>query len=216
LAGRDLRSTVTTMDALLTQVSVAQQILDQGGHYLMVVKQNKTKLYTAIALLFQTPPVPAQPGETLAYAYHGKAHGRLEQRTLASSTALNHYLDWPGIAQVLQRTCRRVMLRTGSVESETTSGITSLPRQLAGPEQLERFWRGHWTIENRLHYVRDQTLGEDRCQVHTGTAPQVLAALRNGILAALRYHGWTNIAEANRRYAANPQKALHLLGGFAT
>jgi len=216
LAGCDLCGTVTTMDALLTQAHVARQIRNQGGHYLMVVKQNQLNLYRAIELLFQTPPVPARPGETLAYEYHGKAHGRLEQRTLESSIALNGYLDWPGVAQVLRRTCRRVMVSTGLVESETTYGITSLPRDLAGPEQLERFWRGHWTIENRLHYVRDETLGEDRCQVHTGTAPQVLATLRNGILSLLRYYGWSNIAEANRRYAANPQKALHLLGGFTT
>ena len=92
------------------------------------------------------------------------------------------YLDWPGVGQVLRRTCRRVMVSTGLIESETTYGITSLPRELAGPELIERFWRGHWTIENRLHYVRDETLGEDRCQVHTGTTPQVLATLRNGIL----------------------------------
>lgn len=216
LAGRDLRGTVTTMDALLTQTDLAQQILDQSGHYLMIVKQNQPTLYDAIALLFQTPPVPAWPGETCSYTYHSKAHGRLETRTLDTSLALNHYLVWPGLAQVLRRTCRRVMLRTGLVETETTYGITSLPLQLAGPEQLEHFWRGHWSIENQLHYVRDQTLGEDRCQVHTGTAPQVLAALRNGILTTLRYHGWTNIAEANRRYAANPHKALLLLGGFTT
>jgi predicted transposase YbfD/YdcC len=216
LAGRDLRGTVTTMDALLTQGDVARQILNQGGHYLMVVKKNQPNLYRAIELLFKTPPVPARPGEALLYEYHGKAHGRLEQRTLESSIALNSYLDWPGVAQVLRRTCRRIRVSTGLVESETTYGITSLPRALAGPELVERFWRGHWTIENRQHYVRDETLGEDRCQVHTGTAPQVLATLRNGILSLLRYHGWSNIAEANRRYAANPQKILHLLGGFTT
>ena len=217
LAGRDLSGTVTTMDALLTQGAVARQILDQHGHYLMIVKKNQPNLYRAIELLFQTPPVPARPGEALVYAYHGqKEHGRLEQRTLESSIALNGYLDWPGVAQVLRRTCRRVIVSTGLIESETTYGITSLPRELAGPEQVERFWRGHWTIENQLHYVRDETLGEDRCQVHTGTAPQVLATLRNGILTLLRYHGWSNIAEANRRYAANPQKALQLLGGFTT
>ena len=117
---------------------------------------------------------------------------------------------------MLRRTCRRIIVSTGLIESETTYGITSLPRDLAGPELVERFWRGHWTIENRLHYVRDETMGEDRCQVHTGTTPQVLATLRNGILTLLRYHGWSNIAEANRRYAANPQKALQLLGGFTT
>jgi predicted transposase YbfD/YdcC len=217
LAGRDLRGTVTTMDALLTQWAVAQQILDQHGHYLMVVKKNQHHLYRAIEVLFQTPPVPARPGEVLVYEYHGrKEHGRLEQRTLESSIALNTYVNWPGVAQVLRRTCRRIMVSTGLIESETTYGITSLSRELAGPKQIERFWRGHWTIENQLHYVRDETLGEDRCQVHTGTTPQVLATLRNGILTLLRYHGWSNIAEANRRYAASPQKALQLLGGFTT
>ena len=125
-------------------------------------------------------------------------------------------MDWPGVAQVLRRTCRPGIVSTGLVESETTYGITSLTRDLAGPKLVERFWRGHWTIENRLHYVRDETLCEDRCQVHTGTAPQVLATLRNGIRSLLRYHGWSSIAEANRRYAAGPQKALQLLGGFTT
>lgn len=217
LDGRDLSGTVTTMDALLTQQAVARQIREQNGHYLMVVKKNQLNLYRAIEVLFQTPPVPARPGEVLRYEYGGrKEHGRLEQRTLESSIALNAYLNWPGVAQVLRRTCRRVTISTGLVESETTYGITSLTRDLAGPKLIERFWRGHWTIENRLHYVRDETLGEDRCQVHSGTAPQVLATLRNGILSLLRYHGWSNIAEANRRYAASPHKALLLLGGFTT
>ena len=101
----------------------------------------------------------------------------------------------------MRRTCRRINSRSGLVETETTYGITSLPRALAGPQQLEQFWRGHWTIENRLHYVRDETLGEDRCQVHTGQAPQALAAFRNAILSLLRFHGWSNIAAATRRYA---------------
>jgi predicted transposase YbfD/YdcC len=217
LAGRNLSGTVTTMDALLTQEAVARQILAQQGHYLMIAKKNQLNLYRAIEVLFQTPPVPARPGELLVYEYAGqKEHGRLEKRTLESSTALNAYLDWPGVGQVLRRTCRRVKVSTGRIETETTYGITSLPRTLGGPKLIERFWRGHWTIENRLHYVRDETLGEDRCQVHTGATPQVLAALRNGILTLFRYHGWSNIAEANRRYAASPQKALQLLGGFTT
>jgi hypothetical protein len=60
--------------------------------------------------------------------------------------------------------------------------------------------------------VRDETLREDRCQVHTGQAPQALAAFRNAVLALLRFHGWSNIAAATRCYAANPQRALRLLG----
>jgi predicted transposase YbfD/YdcC len=153
-----------------------------------------------------------RPGELLTYQTHGKAHGRLETRTLDCSTALNDYLTWPDVAQVMRRTCRRCHLRTGKIETEVTYGITSLPRSLAGPAQLEQFWRGHWTIENRLHYVRDETWREDRCQLHSGHAPQALAALRNAILSLLRYHGWSNIAAASRCYAAQPQRFLRLLG----
>jgi len=212
LAGRNLTGTVTTMDALLTQQRIAHQILAQGGHYLMIVKQNQPALYEAVALLFRQPPVPVRRGELRTAQTEGKDHGRLERRMLASSTALTGYLSWPGAAQVMRRTCRRLNMRSGLVETETTYGITSLPRALAGSQQLEQFWRGHWTIENRLHYVRDETLGEDRCQVHTGQAPQALAAFRNAILSLLRFHGWSNIAAATRRYADEPQRFLRLLG----
>lgn len=212
LAGLDLHNTVTTMDALLTQQALAKQILAQRGHYLMIVKENQPELYRALELLFNHPPIPARSGELLRFETQGKAHGRLERRILESSIALNGYIKWPGAAQVLRRTCRRVRLTSGEVEQELSYGITSLPRTLAGPAQLEAIWRGHWTIENGLHYVRDGTLGEDRCQVHTGNAPQALAALRNAVLTLLRYHGWSNVAEAARHYAAQPHKALQLLG----
>ena len=103
----------------------------------------------------------------------------------------------------MRRTCRRINARSGLVEIEKTYGIAAPARALVGPKQLEQFWRGHWTIENRLHYVRDETLGEDRCQVHTGQAPQALAAFRNAILSLLRFHGWINIAATTRRYAVS-------------
>ena len=78
---------------------------------------------------------------------------------------------------------------------------------------MEALWRGHWTIEDRDHYVRDVTLLEDRCQMHKGHAPQALAALKNALLAALRCLGWENIAEAIRYYAASVQRALAFLAG---
>lgn len=217
LAGRHLGGTVTTMDALLTQHAIARQIRAQQGHYLMVVKANQPELYAHIALLFETPPVPVRPGELLTYrGIEERSHGRLETRTLESSTALAGYLDWPGVAQVMRRTCRRVILRTGEVSSKTTYGITSLGRDLALPAQIEAFWRGHWTIENKVHYVRDETLREDRGQTHTGSAPQALAILRNGIISLLRYRGRNNIAQALRHYGASVQQALQLIGWPAT
>ena len=206
LADRDLHGTVTTMDALLTQRSSAELILRQHGHYLMVVKPNQPELYNAIALLFESPPVPVVPGEVLTYTYPGKEHGRLETRRLACTPALATYTyrQWPGLAEVMRRTCQ--------VERQTRYGLTSLDRSLAGPQLIEHFWRQHWTIENGSHYVRDETLGEDRRQIHVGSAPRVMAALRNGLLALLRYRGWSNSAAALRHYGASPQRALQLIG----
>ncbi len=80
--------------------------------------------------------------------------------------------------------------------------------------QVERYWRGHWTIENRVPYVRDVTLGEDACQIRAGSALQALAALRNALLSLLRAHGWMNIAAALRHDGAYVTHALALLGAL--
>lgn len=214
LAGRDLTGTVTTMDALLTQRTLAQQILDQQGHYFMIVKANQPELCQAIELLFARPPwtKKERASEYDVHTTENKGHGRLERRTLETSTTLNGYLDWPGVGQVMRRTCRRIIRKTGVVSEEVTCGITSLTRPQADAERLEALWRGHWTIENRVHYVRDVTMGEDACQVNVGNAPRVLAALRNAILNLFRCCGWNNIRDAVRFYAAKVAHALGLIG----
>jgi predicted transposase YbfD/YdcC len=217
LEGRDLTGTVTTMDAQLTQRRLAEQIVDPGdGEYLMVVKRNQPELYAAIELLFVSPPLPPDQEDRLSHTYSNKGHGRIETRILESSALLSEYLHWPGVSQVMRRTCRRTRVKTGEISEETTYGITSLSRDQALPPHLEAFWRAHWTIENKVHYVRDETLGEDRCQVYTGNAPQALAALRNGIICMLRYEGWHNIARALRYFGASVPCALRLIGAGAT
>ena len=85
---------------------------------------------------------------------------------------------------------------------ETTYGITSLAWHQADAAQLEHLWRGHWTIENRSHYVRDETMGEDRGRAHQGHTPEALATLRNRLIALIRAEGWTNIAAALRYYGS--------------
>lgn len=211
LAGRDLTGTVTTMDSLLTQRAIAEQIRAQGGHYLMVVKANQPTLHAAIDRLFTEPPplLPTDHAETVTTL--DKGHGRLETRTLTRSAALTGYLDWPHAGQVLRRTCRRVILATGEVQEETTYGVTSLPPLALSAAAIEGLWRGHWAIENKVHRVRDATMAEDAGHVRMGTAPQALAALRNGLLSLLRAVGWTNIADALRHYGAYPQRAIRLL-----
>ena len=100
----------------------------------------------------------------------------------------------------------------GAEESrETVFVITSLPPQRAGAATLLRLVRQHWEIENRLHWVRDVSLGEDASRIRRGEAPQILSALRNLVLALLRSEGVQNIAAAFRERAADAEKAVRRL-----
>jgi len=101
----------------------------------------------------------------------------------------------------------------GRETTETVCAITSLGPERASAGRLLGVARGHWDIENRLHWVRDVSLGEDSCRVRTGEAAEVLAALRNAALWLMRSSGLTAIASALRRHAANPFEALELLTG---
>lgn len=146
-------------------------------------------------------------------------HGRVETRTLVvlHSADLNAYLGsagtvgqpWPGVAQVLrqQRVARWMDRATGlpKVRSEVAYAITSLPPERATADDLLVRWRAHWHIENRLHWVRDVTLGEDASPIHVGQAPLVLALLRTAVLEVLRHAA--NDAGAT---LASTQRALTL------
>jgi predicted transposase YbfD/YdcC len=218
-----LAGTLTTLDALHTQRKEAEQILAGGGDYLMVAKRNQRTLYEAIELAFTVlpPTTPADAEDAVTWGYErietvSKGHGRLEVRTLERLTGLNQYLDWPGVAQVLRRTCRRTRLRTDETTLQVRYAITSLSPEQVSLEQTEQFWRWHWTIENRVHYVRDVSMGEDAGQVRTGNAVEALAALRNAVIALLRFEGWPCLPTAFRHFAAHPQLALQLLGAIAS
>jgi hypothetical protein len=124
---------------------------------------------------------------------------------------LNAHLDWPHVGQVFRLERRRTV--RGRTSVEVTHGITSLGPDAAGAADLLRLTRQHWGIENALHHVRDVSFGEDACRVRKGSAPQVLAALRNAALALLNLAGWTNKAAAQRRHAAHYPHALALIRG---
>jgi len=208
LAGR-----VVTGDALYCQHTLCQQIRQAHGHYLFVIKANQPELLQEVALLFDVPP----PGERFATMVSRRTRrDRCEVRTLTVSGALVDYLKelgWVGAQQVLR--LESVVTSKGKTTRMTRYFVTSLGPHLA-PREVLRLVREHWHIENRLHYVRDVTLGEDASQVRSGSAPQVFAALRNAILGLLRQHRWSNIAEALRHFAWSPGAALRLLGLHAT
>ncbi len=222
-----LQGRLITGDALLTQQAVARTITENGGDYLLVVKQNQPTMHRDIQdLFFTADTAPSLLADTIQTITEVRVHGgRIEERVLEASTALCGYSEWPGIQQVLRLkrsvTNKQQVLRlkrsvtnkrTGHTSCEVAYAVTSLPPQRATPQQLLRAWREHWTIENRVHWVRDVTFDEDRQQLRKGCAHQVLAALRNTAIGLLRLMGETNIARACRRYAAQPTLALHAVG----
>jgi predicted transposase YbfD/YdcC len=139
-----------------------------------------------------------------------KGHGRRERRTLKATTALNEYLDWPGVAQVGQ--VESEVVKDGKTTHETRHFITSVTRPVADAGQLLKWVRGHWSIENRSHYVRDVTMGEDSSRIRKRSGPQVMAGLRNATIGFLRTMGVTNIAEALRRNASQVGQLFARLG----
>ncbi len=94
---------------------------------------------------------------------------------------------------------------------ETVYGISSLKQELSGPKRMLALVRGHWGIENKLHYVKDETLGEDRCRVRTGSSPEVLSLLRNVAVYLLDNVEANSKAAATRRFMVHPEDALPLL-----
>lgn len=222
----DATRKVITTDALLTQRNFCKEILKYHANYAMPVKENQKQMYNDIRELFEpfsqtdTSHVHARRFENLhtdadahlqTHTYVETAHGFTTTRTLTASTLLNDYIKWPGLAQVYQYQSQRIHTKTGETTHQTQYGITSLTPQDASAEALLKLRRQHWTIENKLHWVRDVVLGEDASQARTRNLPQVMAALRNTVLSILRFDGHTKVAETLRFFAANPKLAVKLI-----
>ena len=108
----------------------------------------------------------------------------------------------------------QIAIATGGVHAMhdvTEGGITTAVHELATAADLLKYKRGHWTIENRSHWIRDVVFGEDASQVRCADIPAVMAVLRNTALAILRFAGYTHIAKTTRYFAAKPKQALKLL-----
>ncbi len=96
--------------------------------------------------------------------------------------------------------------------TEIAYGITSLSRDQADAKQLLAYNRGHWGIENRLHYVRDQTFGEDASRIRKANGPVVMAAARNTAIAVCRRNKAPNLAAERRNFGWNRQRIFNMLG----
>jgi predicted transposase YbfD/YdcC len=139
-----------------------------------------------------------------------KGHGRIEKRTLRTTTILTKQQEWAGLKQGFEIVRERT--EKGKTTVEVVHGITSLSPKRADARRLLELTRGHWGIENGLHYRRDVTMGEDASRICAGVAPQVMAALRNSIIHVLSEVAAPSLASAIRSMGNCLTKALGILG----
>jgi len=199
----DLTGVVVTADALHTVREHARYLTGRGADYVFIVKENQHRLYDLLdGLPWSTAPV---------HTTTDTGHGRTERRTIQVLPAPVD-VDFPGAAQAFLIERYVTDRATGQISAVAVLGVTSLTAHQAGPAQIAGYVRGHWGIENRLHWVRDVTYGEDASRVRTGTAPRVMAGIRNLTISALRLAGHTNIAQALRHMARDVTRPLALFG----
>jgi predicted transposase YbfD/YdcC len=207
-----LRGRLITGDALFAQRTVSTQVVDAGGYYCWFVKENQPTLLDDLRLLFTPRVFPVATGfspiplDFVVVEQHDKGHGRREYRRLTVSSLLAGYSDWPYLSQAFEVV--RITWKGREVSREERYGITSAPASLLSARRLLTVVRGHWQIENGLHYRRDVTLQEDASQVRMGQAPQVLAGLNNAVCGILAQAGLNNLAAFQRSMAAAIDRLL--------
>lgn len=208
---------VFTMDAGHTVRSHARFLAEEMlAHYVMIVKHNQKTLYARLdSLDWAGVPITHQMMDT--------GHGRREKRTIQVMDAPAD-LGFPHAAQVFlveRYTTRTVRKRTkGSRKYKKVKvatavavlGITSLSSREAAPEHLATYVRGHWSIENKIHWVRDVTFREDASQVKTASRFRVMATFRNLVIGLIRQAGYTKIASTIRKIRNSPHALLTILG----
>jgi predicted transposase YbfD/YdcC len=215
LKSLDLRGKVVMGDAMHTQRAISLQIVNAGGEYVWLAKDNQPRLRADIESLF-TPEVcgpgsSPQPTDFEVARQSDKGHGRIEVRTLTTSSLLQNYADWPAVAQVfkLQRAVRT--LANQPLRSEVVYGLTSLTRAEADPARLLELTRAYWGIENGLHYRRDVTLHEDATRMKSEKAAQVWATLNNLLVGLLPRLPFDDLPQLRRHCAAHLEQAVDLL-----
>lgn len=202
----DVHGAIVTGDAMFAQRALSIQIVEAGGDYCWIVKQNQGRLYDDLKLLFSPAVIPTAAGwspiplDFVTVEKVDKGHGRREERRLTVSSMLADYADWPYLAQAFEVV--RISWEGNHVSREERYGSTSAPLTALSARELLGVVRGHWRIETSLHRRRDVTLGEDAAQVRMGQAPHILASLNNAVCGRAAKGGMTNLAALQRSLAA--------------
>jgi Transposase DDE domain len=182
-----------------------------GGAYVLEASDNQPTLVEDIADLF-ADRTPDRRRWRQAETWN-KGHGRLEHRQITCSPDLNDWFgkQWLGIEQVFRLERSTCILKTGESRHQIVYGLSSLPMHQAPAPRMLDLVRQHWHIENRLHWRRDATLGEDACQTRTGAVPSILARLNSTVLSLMDRLGVRNVARQARYFDAELEQAIQLL-----
>lgn len=178
----------------------AQIIIDTQNHYLGALKGNQSGLLTAVETQFQAQ-------QTVQHMHKG--HGRIEKRIVSISRALNGIPDFPGLQTLIRVESERQVHRATLIEvsTETRYYVASfIDTAQAFADRI----RGYWGVENKVHYVRDVTQGEDASRIRTSPLIQIWALARNFALNLYRDHRFQNMAQAQRQagFSLNTLKNL--------
>lgn len=205
LKGITIQGKIFTMDALLTQKSIAKTIVSERGDYIMIAKDNQEFLREDIELLIESD---TKFCISESFIQTEKGHGRIETRKITVSESRD-IIEFPGVNQVFM--IERWIKRNGKDTYEKVFGLTSLLKQKANAKNIFQMVRSHWSIENCSHWVRDVTFDEDRSQIKDSEIAQFMTLFRNIAIGLIRFDGFINISKALRYYASNPILALPLI-----
>jgi len=212
----NLRNKVVIGDALHTQRQISIQIGTASGNYLWIVKGNQPQLLQDLHDWFDTsipllPGMGCPPKDFCSATMTNKGHGRIEVRTLTTSSQLSDFLDWPFLQQVFKLERFVTVQKTGQTRHEIIYGITSLSAEQASPKQLLEMLRSYWGIENGLHYRRDVTLHEDETRFTKDSAAHIMSIINNILLGLIAKTNHQSVPSARRHFAANLKDAFALL-----
>jgi len=197
---------ILTADAAQSYHEFGRLVKRAGGDVILLIKDNTPQTRSDLELFFEDPQAARRTWQS--YEQVEKGHGRRERRQILTTTDLNDYFyhTWGDIGQVFRLQRERKTAEKSSVE--VVYGLTTLSCEHCSPQRLLQLIRDHWAVENRLHWRRDATLGEDDCGVRVPAVAQMLAVLNSLILALMDLHQVPNVARQLRRFASHPDEAL--------